>query len=262
MKHRLNTDKKVFAFTLMELLVVIAIIAVLAALLLPSLTRSKATAQSTACKNNLRQLGIYLQMYISANNCYPVNGRNDTRPASRVDSVIFWTGKLAREEFGVSQPTTNFFQERVWHCASVQWSDSMLVGAANGGTELLNYGYNDDRYNVNSLKNPNQMFGLQGHYSLKTKYISPIAESEVIASSDMMAIGDGFEGNGLLRRSPIDFFEQFGNILFRHQGRANVVFCDGHVESPTLQFLLADTSDYALSRWNRDHQPHREKLSP
>jgi prepilin-type processing-associated H-X9-DG protein len=43
---------------------------------------------------------------------------------------------------------------------------------------------------------------------------------------------------------------------------ANVVFCDGHVESPTLQFLFADTSAAALSRWNRDHQPHREKLSP
>jgi prepilin-type processing-associated H-X9-DG protein len=48
----------------------------------------------------------------------------------------------------------------------------------------------------------------------------------------------------------------------RHQGKANVVFCDGHVESPTLPFLFADTSDAALSRWNRDHQPHREKLSP
>jgi prepilin-type processing-associated H-X9-DG protein len=48
----------------------------------------------------------------------------------------------------------------------------------------------------------------------------------------------------------------------RHQGLANVVFCDGHVESPTLQFLFADTSDAALSAWNRDHQPHRERLAP
>ena len=42
--------------------------------------------------------------------------------------------------------------------------------------------------------------------------------------------------------------------------KANVVFCDGHVESPTLKFLFTDTSDAALARWNRDHQPHREKL--
>jgi len=45
-------------------------------------------------------------------------------------------------------------------------------------------------------------------------------------------------------------------------GKANVVFCDGHVESPTLEFLFKDTSAAALSRWNRDHQPHRERLAP
>ncbi|MEI6195830.1 MAG: H-X9-DG-CTERM domain-containing protein [Verrucomicrobiota bacterium] len=45
-------------------------------------------------------------------------------------------------------------------------------------------------------------------------------------------------------------------------GKANVVFCDGHVESPTLEFLFKDTSAPALSRWNRDHQPHRERLAP
>jgi hypothetical protein len=43
--------------------------------------------------------------------------------------------------------------------------------------------------------------------------------------------------------------------------QANVVFCNGHVESPTLKFLFAATSDAALSRWNRDHQPHRELLA-
>jgi prepilin-type processing-associated H-X9-DG protein len=48
----------------------------------------------------------------------------------------------------------------------------------------------------------------------------------------------------------------------RGWGKANAVFCDGHVESPPLPFLFADTSDAALSRWNRDHQPHRERLSP
>jgi prepilin-type processing-associated H-X9-DG protein len=53
-----------------------------------------------------------------------------------------------------------------------------------------------------------------------------------------------------------------GLISFAVTGKANVVFCDGHVESPTLPFLFTDTSDAALSRWNRDHQPHRERLAP
>ena len=46
------------AFTLVELLIVIAIIALLAALLLPTLARGKAAAKSAACKSNLRQLGV------------------------------------------------------------------------------------------------------------------------------------------------------------------------------------------------------------
>jgi hypothetical protein len=49
---------------------------------------------------------------------------------------------------------------------------------------------------------------------------------------------------------------------FHIAGQANVIFCDGPVESPTLKFLFEDTSDAALVRWNRDHLPHREKLSP
>lgn len=238
-----NSSAKNPAFTLIELLVVIAIIGVLAALLLATISQAKAKAQQIQCVNNLHQLGVALQNFLANNHGYPV-----LFALKNADDQGFWFEQIQSGGLETSTPNISYITNGVWRCPSARFSNFFM------NSIKPSYGYNAYGVRVGSD------LGLYGHSG--SKNTKPIAESEIAVPSAMIAIGDCFKGDSILERQSLDSLLKYGNTMTRHQGRANILFCDGHAESPALKFLFEDTSDEALRRWNRDHQPHRERLAP
>jgi prepilin-type processing-associated H-X9-DG protein/prepilin-type N-terminal cleavage/methylation domain-containing protein len=261
-----------FGFTLTELLVVIAIVGILVALLLPAISSAKQKAQRAHCANNVRQLSLALQEFVADNQVYPLAISDGDSQHERVWSAAL-QGVLGRRypngpDSLVTKRADYPFDKGVWLCPR----------ASRPVTWPTNVGYVSYGYDAWGMGDRAQMLGLGGHGFWDAA--TPIKSSEVINPSQMLAIGDSFMGgNGIIldgpqglwrTNAPADFWisngathlsESTRRSIARHNGRANVSFCDGHVEAPTLEHLFADTSDLALDSWNRDYSPHREKLS-
>ena len=106
-------------FTLIELLVVIAIIAILAALLLPALTRAKLKAQGVQCMNNSRQLAIAWRMYTEDNADLLLYASATVSSLSTWDATWPYTWCTGKMDFNAGNssnwdPNKDIYQSPMW----------------------------------------------------------------------------------------------------------------------------------------------------
>ncbi len=272
-------------FTLIELLVVIAIIAILAAILLPTLSRAKIAARSTMCQSNLRQWGLAMRMYVDDFDVYPPYAMGDAPGMASV----YWQQRLERYikaappfwlHSGYDRPPFHSVGNTVYACPDYV----TLPGVFDGGREHGAYGYNFTGHARDSA-------GLGG--DILTPGVGPdqvgpadvqlVKETQVRAPSDMIEVGDAsiigaldtpealFYGSTILGDNPdvrsllsiptaggtsSDTPRCVAAMKRRHGGRWDVVFCDGHVESLTTAGLWDRRKPLVSRRWNRDHQAH------
>ena len=225
------------AFTLIELLVVIGIVAVLLALLVPTLTAAREAARTTQCLGNLRQLAVAANAYCAANDgSYPVAQYNAGTVSYGWDFTIATDAATGRTTV---QPGLMWAGEAGGAnsaAGQVQQCPSFAGSSNTRGDPYTGYNYNTSRIGHGEGEDPVR----------PRPFILPPARVRDIRHPARCALfGDGQRSTGANKfmRSPypvpkMDHFpnRSDGTQGFRHRGATNVVFCDAHAETRARRY--------------------------
>jgi prepilin-type processing-associated H-X9-DG protein/prepilin-type N-terminal cleavage/methylation domain-containing protein len=216
------------AFTLVELLVVIAIIAILAALLLPALHRSKASSWRADCVGHLRQLALATELYWddNAGKCFNWSGGATNGGQLYWFGWISGTGGEGERAFDLSAGALYPYlaDSRVRLCPSLNYALGQFK--LKGSAAICSFGYNvflspnilQPRTTINRVTRPTEaaLFADAAQvndFQLPASHANPMLEEWYYLDNPNPNPGLGYYPHG----------------HFRHGQRANVVFCDGHV---------------------------------
>ncbi len=217
-----NANRRLPAFTLIELLVVIAIIAILAAMLLPSLAQAKLSAKGVACSNNMRQLTVAWLIYADDHLGLLVNNSStaDTRSyrQSWVNNIQDWGTSVENTNpaYVLSGKLAPYVNNNlgVYKCPSDQ-------SLATNGPRLRSISMN--ALVGDPLINPNR-FNPTWMQFLKASQVPRPANFYVFIEEHPDTINDGYFMN---RWDEI----KWGNLpASYHNGSANLSWADGHLE--------------------------------
>jgi prepilin-type N-terminal cleavage/methylation domain-containing protein/prepilin-type processing-associated H-X9-DG protein len=250
------------AFTLIELLVVIAIIAILAAMLLPVLVKAKQKAKQAACMSNMRQIGIALVMYVNQYNQYPGDFRTANLTYIWQPRILSLMGNNRQAFFCPAARLDSAWDPNVNKTIVPKINEQGQIDPYSiSETTRFSLGYNDWGLNIGNVP----QLGLGGDIDgPATK--GPVRDSMVRRPSDMITLGDvrsdavNIDFNANIDPVPLNATDSQHTQwpCNRHDYRTDLLFADGHVESPKRKVVIDPTRNDWRARWNNDNDPHTE----